>query len=214
MPTSVSYIYCIPYGQLRISSYEVFFYCHFPDKLLAKGEFVEGKMKMGGSLLKRAYRFPWMGWRKLPLVRLRCVHLPVWRSHLKKLGNADIILANSSFTSRVFKAYFPSISQGQEPRVVHPGINLLSYEPPGNCREPDITMVSSYVRRPCTCFACLMLVSDSQRPANFFIPQLPQPFREREERCACNRCLRTFQARTHGSREPQRSAEPTASHWW
>jgi len=43
--------------------------------------------------------------------------------------------------SRVFKAYFPSIPQ--EPRVVHPGINFLSYEPTGDSEDPDIVMVSS-----------------------------------------------------------------------
>jgi alpha-1,3/alpha-1,6-mannosyltransferase len=43
----------------------------------------------------------------------------------------------------VFKAYFPSISV--EPRVVHPGINLLTYEPIGNSKEPDIIMISSCV---------------------------------------------------------------------
>jgi len=43
---------------------------------------------------------------------------------------------------------------------VHPGINLLSYEPASNSREPDITMVSSYVRRSRTCFVYLMLVSE------------------------------------------------------
>jgi alpha-1,3/alpha-1,6-mannosyltransferase len=44
----------------------------------------------------------------------------------------------------VFKAYFPGIPQ--EPRVVHPGINLLSYGSASDSGEPDITMVSSYVR--------------------------------------------------------------------
>ncbi|KAH9977049.1 alpha-1,3-mannosyltransferase ALG2 [Lactifluus volemus] len=113
---------CIP--ALRfLAQRRVVFYCHFPDKLLANGEFVEGKMKKRGSLLKRAYRLP-MDWLEEVTTR-----------------NADIILANSRFTSRVFKAYFPSIPQ--EPRVVHPGINLLSYEPVSDCEEPDIAMVSS-----------------------------------------------------------------------
>ncbi|KAF8265310.1 hypothetical protein EI94DRAFT_1663811 [Lactarius quietus] len=56
------------------------------------------------------------------------------------IRNADVILANSGFTSRVFKAYFPSIPQ--EPRVVHPGINLFSYEPTGDSGDPDVAMVS------------------------------------------------------------------------
>ncbi|KAH9178945.1 glycosyltransferase family 4 protein [Lactarius sanguifluus] len=113
---------CIP--ALRLLAHKrVVFYCHFPDKLLANGEFVEGNMTKHGGLLKRAYRVP-MDWLEEITIR-----------------NADIILANSSFTSRVFKAYFPSIPQ--EPRVVHPGINLLSCEPTGDSGDPDIVMVSS-----------------------------------------------------------------------
>jgi len=51
---------CIP--ALRfLAQKRVVFYCHFPDKLLANGEFVEGKMKKRGSILKRAYRLP-MDW--------------------------------------------------------------------------------------------------------------------------------------------------------
>jgi alpha-1,3/alpha-1,6-mannosyltransferase len=46
---------CIP--ALRcLARKRVVFYCHFPDKLLANSEFVEGKMKMRGSVLKQAYR--------------------------------------------------------------------------------------------------------------------------------------------------------------
>jgi alpha-1,3/alpha-1,6-mannosyltransferase len=51
---------CIP--ALRfLARKRVVFYCHFPDKLLANGEFVEGKMKMRGGVLKQAYRLP-MDW--------------------------------------------------------------------------------------------------------------------------------------------------------
>lgn len=135
---------CIP--ALRfLARKRVVFYCHFPDKLLANGEFVEGKMKMRGSVLKRAYRLPmdWLEEVTTSASLARPISL-VWYSHRRTSGNADIILANSRFTSGVFKAYFPSISQ--EPRVVHPGINLLSYEPASNSGEPDIIMVSSYVR--------------------------------------------------------------------
>lgn len=41
-------------------------------------------------------------------------------------GNADIILANSRFTARIFKRHFPSIHM--EPDVVYPGINVKAYE--------------------------------------------------------------------------------------
>ena len=51
---------CIPALRL-LSRKRVVFYCHFPDKLLANVEFVQGKMKKRGTLLKRAYRLP-MDW--------------------------------------------------------------------------------------------------------------------------------------------------------
>jgi alpha-1,3/alpha-1,6-mannosyltransferase len=51
---------CIP-ALRHLSRKRVVFYCHFPDKLLANGEFVQGKMKKRGSFLKRAYRLP-MDW--------------------------------------------------------------------------------------------------------------------------------------------------------
>lgn len=52
---------CVPllraYGGVR-----VVFYCHFPDKLLANGEFVDGgdgtANQRKGSLVKRIYRYP------------------------------------------------------------------------------------------------------------------------------------------------------------
>ena len=47
---------CIPF--LRTFAHtRVLFYCHFPDKLLAEGAYVEGQMKRGSSL-KRLYRLP------------------------------------------------------------------------------------------------------------------------------------------------------------
>ncbi|KAI0062067.1 alpha-1,3-mannosyltransferase ALG2 [Artomyces pyxidatus] len=113
---------CVPILRM-LAHRRVVFYCHFPDKLLANGEFVEGKMKKRGGLLKRAYRLP-MDWLEEITTR-----------------NADIILANSKFTSGVFKAYFPSISQ--QPRVVYPGINLSAYEPHENLEDPDIAQITS-----------------------------------------------------------------------
>lgn len=51
---------CVPllraFGRTR-----VVFYCHFPDKLLADGAYVEGKGRPRGGLLKRLYRLP-MDW--------------------------------------------------------------------------------------------------------------------------------------------------------
>ena len=48
---------CVPFLRL-LAGRRVVFYCHFPDKLLANGEFVEGKMHMRGGWLKRVYRLP------------------------------------------------------------------------------------------------------------------------------------------------------------
>lgn len=62
----------------------------------------------------------------------------MFRCHL---GQADVILANSNFTARVFKAYFPSIPA--TPRVVHPGINLSAYDIEIDNSDPDIRLISS-----------------------------------------------------------------------
>ncbi|KAI0034997.1 alpha-1,3-mannosyltransferase ALG2 [Vararia minispora EC-137] len=115
---------CIPLLRL-LGGRRVVFYCHFPDKLLANGEYVEGKMLRQGGLLKRAYRVP-MDWLEEVTTR-----------------NADIILANSRFTSSVFRAYFSSIPQ--DPRVVYPGVNLSAYEPlPVTAlQDPDVAGVLS-----------------------------------------------------------------------
>ncbi|KAI0046923.1 glycosyltransferase family 4 protein [Auriscalpium vulgare] len=114
---------CVPFLR-SFARKRVVFYCHFPDKLLANGEFVEGKMRKNGSVLKRAYR--------LPMDLLEEV----------TTRNADIILANSRFTAGVFRAYFPSIKR--DPRVVHPGINLSAYELPADIgSDPDVLQVTS-----------------------------------------------------------------------
>lgn len=107
----------------------VVFYCHFPDKLLADGEFVEDQAinKRPVSLLKRIYR------------------LPMNLLEEYTTGSADLILANSIFTARIFKQHLPSIrldkdgfttqsgrrlakeGEEDEPRIVYPGINLKEY---------------------------------------------------------------------------------------
>lgn len=54
---------CIPFLR-TLAKKRVVFYCHFPDKLLADGEFVDQKAstrKRKAGLLKRVYRFP-MDW--------------------------------------------------------------------------------------------------------------------------------------------------------
>lgn len=51
---------CVPL--LRMFGHSrVVFYCHFPDKLLANGAFVEGNIVNNAGILKRLYRLP-MDW--------------------------------------------------------------------------------------------------------------------------------------------------------
>ncbi|KDQ59753.1 glycosyltransferase family 4 protein [Jaapia argillacea MUCL 33604] len=114
---------CIPF--IRYSTEKrVVFYCHFPDKLLAAGEYVDGAAgNRPGSLLKRIYRMP-MDW---------------WEERTTR--EADVILANSSFTSRVFRSHFKSISY--EPRIVYPGINISAYEQGFDANNSDVQQVLS-----------------------------------------------------------------------
>ncbi|THH08698.1 hypothetical protein EW145_g2518 [Phellinidium pouzarii] len=102
---------CVPF--LRTYALRrVVFYCHFPDKLLAEGEFAGGTMgRRRGSMLKRFYRLP-MDWLEE-----------------KTTDAADVLLANSHFTAGVFNTYF---SIPRKPRVVYPGINLSAYVPPSD----------------------------------------------------------------------------------
>ncbi|KAI0739516.1 alpha-1,3-mannosyltransferase ALG2 [Daedaleopsis nitida] len=113
---------CIPF--LRAFAHtRVLFYCHFPDKLLAEGAYVEGKINKG-SLLKRMYRLP----------------MDLLEETTTK--QADTILANSNFTVRVFKHHMPSIRT--VPRVVYPGINVSAYDAPDASEDdPDICQISS-----------------------------------------------------------------------
>ncbi|KAK7044094.1 Alpha-1,3-mannosyltransferase-like protein [Paramarasmius palmivorus] len=123
---------CVPFLRI-LGKTRVVFYCHFPDKLLANGELIEEKgrgdgeirfrMKKKGSLMKQLYRYP-MDWLEEVTTR-----------------QADRILANSKFTSRVFKSYFPSIQQ--EPTIVYPGINIQAYTSEIDHSDPDIVTVTS-----------------------------------------------------------------------
>ena len=51
-----------------------------------------------------------------------------------------MILANSKFTARVFKAYFPSIPQ--TPSVIYPGINISAYEAGVDLSDSDVSSVA------------------------------------------------------------------------
>ena len=48
---------CVPLLRL-LGKTRVVFYCNFPDKLLADGAYVEGKIKRKGGILKSVYRYP------------------------------------------------------------------------------------------------------------------------------------------------------------
>ena len=91
----------------------VVFYCHFPDKLLADGEYLDndGRQELGFTrrrgFLKRIYRFPMDYWEEVTT------------------SQADLLLANSQFTVKAFLLHFPSIEW--EPRVVYPRINVEKY---------------------------------------------------------------------------------------
>ncbi|KAF9032913.1 mannosyltransferase [Panaeolus papilionaceus] len=113
---------CVPL--LRMFGHSrVVFYCHFPDKLLANGAFLEGKIVNNSGILKRLYRLP-MDWLEEVTTR-----------------QADVILANSRFTARVFRSYFPSITQ--TPHIVYPGINISAYEAKVNASSLDIVSIAS-----------------------------------------------------------------------
>ncbi|KAH8100331.1 alpha-1,3-mannosyltransferase ALG2 [Cristinia sonorae] len=114
---------CVPLLRV-LGGTRVVFYCHFPDKLLAGGAYVEGKIQRSGGLLKRLYR--------LPMDLLEEI----------TTAQADVILANSKFTARVFKTHFTSIRV--TPRVVYPGINLAAYEATAiDPSDPDVVQVLS-----------------------------------------------------------------------
>lgn len=135
---------CVPFLRLLLDT-PVVFYCHFPDKLLSGGwEIGAGsaagpvelsrQVKSGtrASLVKRAYRWP------------------IDRLEEFTTGQADVILANSKFSSRVYAAAFPSLAR-RPPRVVYPCIDVDSYRPSvgkGKAereRDSGVGLVTRYV---------------------------------------------------------------------
>ncbi|KAL1597743.1 Alpha-1,3-mannosyltransferase-like protein [Paraconiothyrium brasiliense] len=84
----------IPLLRILLPGIRVIFYCHFPDKLLAKK----------GGLLKTLYRGPF-DW------------LESWST-----GCSDTIVVNSNFTKGVFAAAFPSLKY-RNPGVVYPCVD-------------------------------------------------------------------------------------------
>ncbi|CRK23020.1 hypothetical protein BN1723_012867, partial [Verticillium longisporum] len=75
----------------------IFFYCHFPDLLLARGR---------DNFLKRAYRVPFD-------------LLEQW-----SMGFAAVIAVNSSFTKKVAADTWPSLAKRKDFKVLYPCIEL------------------------------------------------------------------------------------------
>jgi alpha-1,3/alpha-1,6-mannosyltransferase len=114
---------CIPLLR-TLSGKRVLFYCHFPDKLLAHGAFVEGAFqKRNVGVLKMLYRYP-MDWLEEATTR-----------------QADTLVANSKFTARITAAHLSSITS--TPKVVYPGINIKAYQAPVDWTAPDIVQIIS-----------------------------------------------------------------------
>jgi len=136
---------CIPLLR-AVGKTRVVFYCHFPDKLLANGTYFSGEnlVKEQGSLLKRIYRYPMDLLEELTTsasIELELNRIYHFNSIL--IGQADVILANSKFTARVFRSHFPSIRSN--PDVIYPGINIQAYTTQLDLTDPEITKVTSYV---------------------------------------------------------------------
>ncbi|CAO2654709.1 Nn.00g114420.m01.CDS01 [Neocucurbitaria sp. VM-36] len=93
----------IPLLRLLQPRTRIIFYCHFPDKLLAKK----------GGLLKTLYRGPF-DW------------LESWST-----GCSDTIVVNSNFTKSVFGEAFPGLKHRQ-PGVVYPCVDTNAKDPVAN----------------------------------------------------------------------------------
>jgi len=117
----------------------VVFYCHFPDKLLANGAYVEGRQKKNVNILKSIYRFPMDLLEEV--TTSMCTNTHQKFTFTGNLGQADIILANSKFTARVTKSHFPSLRH--QLKVVYPGINIAAYDSPIDPSDSDILQVDS-----------------------------------------------------------------------
>ncbi|KAG0252717.1 Alpha-1,3-mannosyltransferase-like protein [Mortierella polycephala] len=96
---------------LRWSGAKIFFYCHFPDKLLTKRE----------SLLKKLYR------------------LPVDLIEEVTTGMADTIVVNSKFTATIFKESFKFLHQ--IPDVLYPSIQFDKFDRTVDQSLPEINVL-------------------------------------------------------------------------
>nr|ODN92413.1 alpha-1,3/alpha-1,6-mannosyltransferase [Cryptococcus depauperatus CBS 7841] len=99
-----------------VSGTRVVFYCHFPDKLLSGKWEIDirkdtgyVKRKKGTSLVQRVYRWP------------------IDKLEEYTISQADVILSNSQFSSRVFGLAFSSLASKPR-RVVYPCIDVDAYQ--------------------------------------------------------------------------------------
>jgi alpha-1,3/alpha-1,6-mannosyltransferase len=87
--------------------YPILFYCHFPDKYLARGR---------EAWIKRAYRMPFD-----------------WIEGVTT-GLSDMIVVNSLYTKSVFKDAFPGIEQS--PDVIYPSVDIHAMPNPIPSDQP------------------------------------------------------------------------------
>ncbi|KAG0230330.1 Alpha-1,3-mannosyltransferase-like protein [Actinomortierella wolfii] len=101
---------------LRWTGAKIFFYCHFPDKLLTKRD----------SLLKRLYR------------------LPVDLIEELTTGMADSIVVNSKFTAQIFAESFRMLSQHHAPPdVLYPSLQLDKFDRPVDTSIPEVELLKT-----------------------------------------------------------------------
>lgn len=106
---------CIPLLRHSFPRPKILFYCHFPDKLLARR----------GGLFKTIYRWPF-DW------------IESWST-----GASDVIVVNSNFTKSVFGAAFPGLSY-RSPRVVYPCIDVEEHNKTVNGEEQKTDTISAW----------------------------------------------------------------------
>lgn len=109
-----------------IGGNRVVFYCHFPDLLLSPS-----RSAHEGEDNSYARSAPWS-----PADLLRTVYrIPIDWFEETTTNEADKILVNSEFTSRVFQRTFPAMRR--TPRVVYPGIDVAAYGKPAAPSDDD-----------------------------------------------------------------------------
>ncbi|KAF9143785.1 Alpha-1,3-mannosyltransferase-like protein [Mortierella sp. GBA39] len=98
---------------LRWTGAKIFFYCHFPDKLLTKRE----------SFLKKLYR------------------LPVDFIEELTTGMADTIVVNSKFTAHIFQQSFQRLRQ--IPEVLYPSIQFDKFDRTVDLSLPEVQVLKA-----------------------------------------------------------------------